>query len=258
MTRRAVGLLLAGVLSASLLAPAATAVAESTSALIASEPVVPESADYASEVLSDPWDFSNSADVAGPANIAAGLLTYSPSSKVQPSLVNSTASSQAWGRDGRTSPADASRYTIMSLRLWSSARSPGGVSWTTCGWDKTACRGFYAFMMKPGWNVYDLKLRSSGLASSPAAWSGWVTGLRLTGASGPTVKVDWARLREPVEPEVFLRWDDQWPYSTVFWDLDADSTNNTHEDLENNVWHSRGWGVAAEGTNTSATARTAR
>jgi hypothetical protein len=258
MMRRRLGLLLAGVLSASLLAPVATAVAESTPELIASSPVVAESADYASEVLSDPWDFSNSADVAGSTTMAGGLLTYSPSSKVQPSLVNSTASSQAWGKDGRSNPVDASRYTMMSLRLWSSARSPGGVSWTTCGWDKTECRGFYAFMMQPGWNVYDLKLRSSGLASSPAAWSGRVTGLRLTGASGPTVKVDWARLREPVEAEVFLRWDDPWPYDTVYWDLDGDSTNNTYDDPGNSTFASRGWGVAGKATKTSATARTAR
>ncbi|MCU1588664.1 MAG: hypothetical protein JWN31_2157 [Frankiales bacterium] len=258
MTRRGRALLLASVLLASLLAPGAAAVADSPPELLVSEPVVAEPADYASEVLSDPWDFSNSADVAGPTSMDAGLLTYSPSSKVQPSLVNSTASSQAWGRDGRTSPVDASRYTVLSVRLWSSARSPGGVSWTTCGWDKTECRGFYAFRMQPGWNTYDLKLRSSGLASSPAAWSGLVTGLRLTGASGPTVKVDWVRLREPLEPEVFLRWDDASAGDTVYWDLDGDSANNTRDDPSDATSASRGWGVAGQATRTSATARTAR
>ena len=257
MTRRGLGLLLAAVLGASLLAPAGSAAAEAGPELVASDPSVAESADYASEVLSDPWDFSNSADVAGPTSMADGLLTYSPSSKVQPSLVNSTASSQAWGRDGRTYPLDASRYTVMSLRLWSSARSPGGVSWTTCGWDKTECRGFYAFMMQPGWRTYDLKLRSSGLASSPAAWGGRVTGLRLTGATGPTVKVDWARMREAAEAEVFLRWDDPGSTDTVYWDLDADPSNNAADD-PGSFAAARGWGVAGQGTRTSGSSRVAR
>lgn len=226
--------------------------------LYVSETSVAESADYASEVHSDPWDFSNATDVAGPTSMSDGLLTYAPSSKVQPSLVNSTASSQAWGKDGRTYPVDASRYTVLSLRLWSSARSPGGVSWATCTWAQTSCRGFYAFTMLPGWNTYDLTLRSSGLASSPAAWSGRVTGMRLTGATGPTVKVDWARLREAAQPEVQISWDDPGPASTVYWDLDDDSSNNAFGVAPYDRTTTRGWGIAAHAVPSGTTWRTAR
>jgi hypothetical protein len=223
-----------------------------------SETSVAESADYASEVLADPWDFSNAADVAGTSSMAAGLLTYSPSSKAQPSLVNSTASSQAWGKDGRIYPVDAARYPVLSLRLWSSARSPGGVSWATCSWATTSCRGFYAFTMLPGWNTYNLTLRSSGLSSSPAAWSGRITGMRLTGATGPTVKVDWARLREVAQAEVTMSWQDTSPSATVYWDLDEDSSNNAVDDPPSSGYAARGWGVAAHSASTGGSFRTVR
>jgi hypothetical protein len=207
---------------------------------------VAESADFASEVLADPWDFSTTTDVAGPASMAASLLTYAPSSKVQPTLVASTASSQAWGRDGRVLPVDADRFTVLSLRLWSSAQSSGGVSWTTCGWATVACRGFMAFTMTAGWRTYDLVIKSSNLSSSPAAWAGKVTGMRLTGAAGPTVKVDWARLREAAQATVDISWDEPTAGETVYWDLDGDSSNNTYDDPGTNTKPSRGWGIAGQ------------
>ncbi|MCW2543692.1 MAG: hypothetical protein JWM40_1244, partial [Frankiales bacterium] len=188
--------------------------------------------------------------------MAASLLTYAPSSKVQPTLVASTASSQAWGRDGRVYPVDANRFTVLSLRLWSSAQSSGGVSWTTCGWATVSCRGFMAFTMSAGWRTYDLALHSSGLTSSPAAWSGKVTGMRLTGATGPTVKVDWARLREAAQAQVDVSWDEPTAGSTVYWDLDGDTSNNTYDDPGTNSKPSRGWGVAGQGA-LSGTTRTA-
>ena len=233
-------LALACATAVSLLGPAGSASATTPLVMGAVSPTaVAESADYASDVLSDPWDFSNAADVAGPNGIAGGLLTYAPSARVQPTLVNSIASSQAWGRDGRIYPVDADRYTRLSLRLWSSDRSSGGVSWARCSWADTSCRGFYAFMMVPGWNTYDLVLQSSGLSSAPAPWSGNIIGLRLTGAGGPTVKVDWARLHDTAAPEVVVPWTDPSPgrEAVVYWDADNDRSNNTVDQP--------GWGIAA-------------
>lgn len=198
---------------------------------------VAESADYASDVLSDPWDFSNAGDVEAPAAVAGGLLTYVL--PAQQSLVSSIASSQPWGRDGRLNPANADRYTRLSLRLWSSARSVGGVSWTRCSWATVTCRGFQSFMMQTGWNTYDLTLKGSGLSTAPAPWSGQVVGLRLTGAAGPTVKVDWARLHDTSAAETVVPWTDPAPgrVATLYWDSDSNPNNNTPDQP--------GWGVAA-------------
>jgi hypothetical protein len=65
-----------------------------------------------------------------------------------------------------------------------------------------------AFTMRPGWSTYYLPLKGSGLSSAPAAWAGRVVGLRLAGASGPAVKVDWVRLVTPDsgEPYVYVNW----------------------------------------------------
>ena len=239
------------------LAPLPAASAAPPPVLGVSATSVAESPDFASEVFADPWDFSTTTDVAGPASMAASLLTYAPSSKVQPTLVASTASSQAWGRDGRVYPVDANRFTVLSLRLWSSAQSSGGVSWTTCGWATVSCRGFMAFTMQAGWRTYDLVLHSSGLSSSPAAWAGKVTGMRLTGATGPTVKLDWARLREAAQAQVDISWDEPTAGSTIYWDLDGDSGNNTYDDPGTDSKPSRGWGVAGQGVSSGGTTRTA-
>ncbi len=244
MSRRARTLLglLACVSGAVLVAPAALVSAASLPQVGTPSPSsVAASADYASDVLSDPWDFSNAADVEGGAAVAGGLLTYVL--PAQQNLVNSIASSQPWGRDGRLNPVNADRYTRLSLRLWSSARSVGGVSWTRCSWATVTCRGFASFTMLSGWNTYDLTLKGSGLSTAPAPWSGQVVGLRLTGAAGPTVKVDWARLHDTSASQgaaqTVVPWTDPAPgrAATVYWDSDANPSNNTPDQP--------GWGVAA-------------
>jgi hypothetical protein len=200
--------------------------------MTAVNPVVAEAPDYASEVLGDPWDFSNAADVAGPSDIAGGLLTFMPSGTVQPSLVASTASSQAWGRDGRVVPIDADRFNVISLRIWSSVYTQGGLSWTRCSWAQTPCRGWMSLgNLLPGWRTYSIRIGSAGLTTAPAQWGGQVEGLRLTGVtgSGATIKVDWARLTG--DPMVWgatfkLQGDFSSSSLAVSWDTDADPSNN--------------------------------
>ncbi len=237
--------LLACVGGVALVAPAGPVSAAALPQVGAPSPnAVAESVDYASDVLSDPWDFSNAADIQGPATIAGGLLTYVL--PAQQSLVGSIASSQPWGRDGRLNPANADRYTRLSLRLWSSATSAGGVSWARCSWATVTCRGFQSFMMQTGWHTYDLTLKGSGISTAPAPWGGQVVGLRLTGAAGPTVKVDWARLHDTSVAETMLPWTDPSPGrpATVYWDSDANPLNNTPDQP--------GWGVAATISSTAS------
>ncbi len=201
--------------------------------------VVTEAQDWASTALGDPWDFNRPDDITtqGRATIAGGLLSYAPTGSVQPDLLWSMASSQPWGRDGRLNPIDADRYTRLTLRLWSDRRSAGGVSWARCSWAETACRGFRSFMMEPGWRTYTLVLQGAGLSSAPAPWAGTVVGLRLTGADGPQVRVDWARLHGADSATTSVPWQDPSPgrAATVYWDADADRTNN--------VADNPGWGV---------------
>ncbi|MCU1588665.1 MAG: hypothetical protein JWN31_2158 [Frankiales bacterium] len=245
MKTSALILALASALALSVAGPVpalAEASAEPSHVVSVSTASVVETADYASEVLSDPWDFSNKEDVAGPNGIANGLLTYSPSGKVQPSLLASTASSQPWGNDGRINPLDASRYTYLAMRVInSSATGSAGLSWTTCGWAVTSCRGFQSIPLSAGgtWQTYDVPIAGSGLSSAPAPWSGRVTGLRLTGTSGQTIKVDWVRLHAAGEPAVDLSW--EMPMGdramVVYWDSDSDPLNN-------NPYREPGSGVA--------------
>ncbi|HWH28433.1 MAG TPA: hypothetical protein VNU26_05630 [Mycobacteriales bacterium] len=200
----------------------------------------PESLDWASVTFGDPWDFTQRQDATfgGGITVSGGIMTWQPSSAVSPNLVFSVASSQPWGRDGRRQPVDTARYPRLSLHLWSDRAASGGVSWTTCSWAVTSCRGFMSFPVKAGWHTYDLAIQGSGLSSAPAAWSGRVIGLRLTAASGPTFKLDWSRLHSGA-PAVDVPWSDPSPgrSTTVYWDSDDDRTNNTAD--------RPGWGLLA-------------
>jgi hypothetical protein len=226
----ALGLLLMTALVTPLL-PIVPARAEAAATISVRTSVVSEVADYAAEVLGDPWDFSNSTDVAGPNGIGGGLLTYAPSGTVQPSLLGSTASSQPWGKDGRLYPIDAARFSVLALRLWSSVdNAQGGISWARCSWAQTSCRGFQGFAMMAGWNTYRFNLVGGSAASAPARWGGQVVGLRLTGASGPTVKVDWARLIDGNgwQPGIVFDGTDNETTNedVLYWDNDGDDSNN--------------------------------
>src|SRR3954469_11427631 len=86
------------------------------------------SGDYASDVLGDPWDFSNDEDVP-PVNIigtegsfsiardANGILTLGARNGSLVKLVRKGGGVLPWGRDGLNKPIDAAIYTRVSFRL---------------------------------------------------------------------------------------------------------------------------------------------
>src|SRR3954466_7600249 len=85
------------------------------------------SGDYASDVLGDPWDFSNDDDVP-PVNVIgtegsfsiardAGILTLGARNGSLVKLVRTWGAVLPWGRDGLNKPIDASIYTRVSLSL---------------------------------------------------------------------------------------------------------------------------------------------
>lgn len=116
-------------------APAAAAVgftAPAVSVSVASAP------DFATETLSDPWDFSNREDAllshAGPMlNVANqqidnGRLSYDSTGNSHYSPVwGGYPGSQYTDRDGAIKPVDASRYSRLCFRMYSS-QTVGGRS----------------------------------------------------------------------------------------------------------------------------------
>lgn len=199
------------------------------------------SADYATEVLGDPWDFSNPDDAlldggldlddAGPtsglrrAEVRDGQLRFS--------MTSSGYLSPVWGGYpgalylGREAGAperqvDAARFTRLSFHLYASEATPAGVQWFGCEGLDPACWGGQPFLVRPGWNTYNLLLGNAGYGL-PQEWEGRMTGLRLalSPSTSTTFALDWMRLHEPT-PTVEIPKGGQW-------DVDDDPADNVPE-----------------------------
>lgn len=166
------------------------------------------SGDYATDVLADPWDFSNDEDVP-PINLVgteggfgisrdpAGFLNVDarPGSTVK--LVRSWGAELPWGRDGLLKPIDAATYTHLSFSMDIGQRRDMGVRYFTESGQENILNFFVA---GPGFATYDIDLTAPGLLG-PSLWSGKILRLEiLAGGSaygGPSrfnIALDWARL----------------------------------------------------------------
>ena len=216
--------------------------------------LVVESADYASEVHADPWDYSNVEDehtgtpqMSNAGQISGGRLTYRTATAfpwMDP--VPYLPGSMPLERDGPSAPIDTARYTHVSVRMNASEAGAGLLLWSVCDWSKSnACQGATGVGISAGWKTYDIKLEATD-PNARAAWSGQALQLRFLpgSAEGVTIEVDWMRLHGGAPSTRF----DYEPAQAgaaneLFWDADGDLANNTADQP--------GWGPLGTQTGTS-------
>lgn len=183
----------------------ATVVAAPTAA---QDPVV--NRDFASEVLGDPWDFSNPEDAPltdGPpvslyvtdAGFGDGTFDWTSEGGFLDLHPMTVPGGLPDSRDGRWNPVDADTYTHVSLRLHASDRGPFRVAWFVCTHDYSGCDRWYDFIVEEGWNTLTLPMQQ--LSDD---WTGMLQGIRLA-SGGPPVRfrLDWLRIHTadaPAEP----------------------------------------------------------
>lgn len=177
------------------------------------------SGDYATDVFSDPWDFSNDEDVPPIALVGAensygitrngnGTLTVASVNNSTIKLVRTWGVELPWGRDGLVAPVDAGRYTHLSFSMCLDAALHMAVHY----WNAAGEQGLLPFYPGAGCQVYNLDLRNTS-ANPPGyqtPWAGSMTRVELLRGGTPTglnplvnITLDWVRLRRadaPVSP----------------------------------------------------------
>jgi len=189
--------------------------APATNHAVAPPDVLSTHGDYATDVLSDPWDFSNDADIppiklvgcenrCEIARSAAGQLTVSTRDSSTIKLVRTWGLELAWGRDGQARPVDAGRYTRLTLSMCTAQKLNMGIHF----WNEAGGEGLIAIYPEAGCGTFSYDLvglpRIGGLN---APWAGKIVRLELlrgNAASGgdPAVDVtlDWVRLHRGNAP----------------------------------------------------------
>ncbi|NMC63883.1 MAG: hypothetical protein GYA55_12035 [SAR324 cluster bacterium] len=180
--------------------------------------------DYATNVLGDPWDMSNSADINyfNPSDLTAienpkwsggtfSFTTPSPNAStfylISPALSNQTVG----GRFGQDYPIDTSKYTQLSIRMHTDiADNNGGIKIILDrGVGYVVARTVSQLIPTlPGWHTYTVDMNTLAISASEStdtrAWSaGSVTGLALqpVQTKGVQVTIDWIRLEDPLSCE---------------------------------------------------------
>lgn len=185
-----------------------------------------EAPDYATSTFSDPWDFSNPADIImdkGPTSgvsnavMRGGALRYTVSgaSYISP-LWTGYLGSVRLGRDGAV-PANqivASSYTRMRIHAYASSATSAAIFWFTQ--DGFKGLGGRSFALSPGWHEYDLSLTNN--FPNGVAWSGRIVGLRMsTNAHVSTnISVDFMRLYTPQQVSI-LNWHSTGTSAVLYW-----------------------------------------
>lgn len=242
--------LVAGVLPLSANAGAVpTTVSLNTSTVVASP-------DYAGEVMSDSWDFSNQEDFStidkvssgGTANmsISGGLLSLDTSPGGWLTLAGAQVTGAApLDRDLSNYPIDAARYNRISFRMHSNVEGPAGVFWYNCPTMFPECQGGFPFLAKVGWHTYEFAMEP-GFAAAAKPWAGNIAGLRLIpmGASAARISLDWMRLHQPQAPVTLTVNPAGSGTLDVYWDADTNMANNTGDNP--------GWGLVTSITNPAA------
>lgn len=163
--------------------------------------------DFATTVLRDPWDMNEETDVWEMQNMpdavfANGTLRFTAGTDSYFWLLHQGyPSAQNIGKTGVTYPIDASKYRVLSFRMWSDLagfayvywfydQAPSKFAWTT------------GIPVQPGWHIYTVDLKNIGLggtAGGATGWNGMVAGLRLnpykqSGVTSNVIEIDWVRL----------------------------------------------------------------
>jgi hypothetical protein len=177
------------------------------------------SGDYATDVLGDPWDFSNDEDVPpvpvigteGSFSISrdpSGIISVVARNGSLLKLVRTWGAVLPWGRDGLIKPIDASIYTHFSMSVnIDQNRRDMLVRYVNEAGQSNRVR--VAIADGGGFHTYDVDLLGPGL-DGPSVWTGKIIRFDIL-SGGPsdgapdayTMQFDWARLHRadaPVEP----------------------------------------------------------
>lgn len=157
--------------------------------------------DFATEVLGDPWDFSNPEDAPlahGPpvsmyvtdAGFVDGTYQWTSDGGFLDLHPMTVPGALPDSRDARWNPVDADRYTHVSLRLYASRDQILRTSWFTCTHDYPGCDRWHSIWVQEGWHTYTLPMRQ--LSDD---WRGDLQGIRLGSGPGTTTfRLDWLRI----------------------------------------------------------------
>jgi putative cell wall-binding protein len=186
--------------------------------------LVAEAPDYASTVLTDAWDYTQSTDFpADLRDLTIGVDTvqhdddgtaYWETRGVDtPDGWYVTLMWMAYpqggddpgalpdDRDGVTNPLDADRFTQLSMRIWTQKDTTARLEWFGCREYTDACRGSMVLNLKQGWNTIIRPIVNDGPSVLPRPWSGDILGLRLSGPDDVKLPfhLDWLRIHAPGE-----------------------------------------------------------
>lgn len=175
--------------------------------------------EFATLVLHDPWDMSNTADVVNFASndlnflsspaFGSGLFTFGTTLTgggtfrlLAPPLPSTQAVGGRWGNN---TPIDTSKYTTMTVRMGLASLDAGqGLRFV---WNRGSDYGKYLTFTnntttKAGWGSYTVNFNTVGIDASSDDTSGWSTGNIkgigiLPTVTTQNVSVDFVRLEDP-------------------------------------------------------------
>jgi hypothetical protein len=182
-------------------------------ATAAAVPVEQEAPDFASEVYGDPWDYSNAADQntdtasMGSISVTGGKLAMSIRPGDWVDIVDTTAGSLPYGRDGAVKSIDTSRYKRLSFSMDEPIAGIGAIYWWTCRTKASSCLSGMTFPLVAGQHTYDIALDGQATLETKAPWtSARVVTMRLRpvvvapGAAAVSASIDWMRLHAGTGP----------------------------------------------------------
>jgi hypothetical protein len=166
-----------------------------------------EAQEFASSAWHDPWDFSNPSDLRQDGGsignishvaMAASVLSYNAGPKSWISLLwGGYPGSIRLGRDGAlvSNQINAAGFTRIHIHAYSSRTTSASINYFTR--DAYQGMGGVSFLLRAGWNDYDLSLRNT--LPGRSAYAGRIQGLRLSTNASPAINVrlDFVRVYAP-------------------------------------------------------------
>jgi hypothetical protein len=180
---------------------------------------IPESDDYATQVLGDPWDMNNLEDLDQPYDYTQAQVSNGVWSATTRIATGATAFLQYQNypngysyigeKDGPNYPVDSNRFSRLWLRM-NTAQAGQSLLWFFHHLDYTSAGNSNFFQVQPGWHIYSIDLRLGG-GGGNGNWiqSGPYEGLRLDapwGANNNLVQYDWIRLTPNTGTPVNIAW----------------------------------------------------
>ena len=228
---------IAAVAAVALLSLARGALGAITVTAPASTVNVAEGADYATQVLQDPWDMNQRTDLgwflfsadSPPSSLTSlsfsGGIFSATTTSTDPlfflldSAIPGTAN---LGKTGAKYPIDASKYTVLAFRMSVNTGSAAQVFWSPTDM-YTGVTGAGNITVGPGWRISVQSLPALGIFYGSNPWSGQIRMLRLdpTVVSGDALQLDWVRL---VKDDVTLYQNITWTGSSSV-DIYLDNDN---------------------------------